>query len=103
EEVRLQGDGRLAQLLQGRLVLPRVAPGDGHARAGARQARGHAQADAAVAAGDQRRFPAQVEGFHGAHYQILDKSKYLAGAWAPCATSRPCAASTASIRAASAC
>ena len=48
-------------MLRGGVRFGGVARDDGDPRAGSRQAAGDAEADAAVAAGHQRRFPRQVE------------------------------------------
>ena len=55
------GDGAGAELLHGGGILRGVAPADGDFGAGARQALRHAEANAAVAASDQRRLAFQVE------------------------------------------
>ena len=54
-------DAELGQLRRGGLRLFHVAPGDRDGRAGLGHAAGHAEADAAVAAGDDRDAAFEVE------------------------------------------
>jgi len=66
-DVDLHRRGRRAEgrdLLQRRGVLGRIARGDHDLGPGAGQALGDPQADAAVAAGDERRLAGQVEQLH---------------------------------------
>jgi hypothetical protein len=87
------------QLAKRRRILVGVAPGDGHGRPGARQAERHAEADAAVAAGNERRLAAQIEHERIIHY--LTKASIVADDGCRCRSMRS-ANSTASTPAASA-
>jgi len=59
--------GGAAETLGGLLALGDVAARQHHGGAGGGQAAGHAQADAAIAAGDHRHLARQIEQFHAAH------------------------------------
>src|SRR5207248_6685429 len=98
-DVGRDGDG--AELLHRCGIFLGVAPGDRHPGARVCKSLRHAEADAAVAAGDERDFSLEVEEVHAPIIHYLTKASICAE-HAACPGSMPCGASTASIRAASA-